>query len=438
MENDSFLFFFLILFNFFVAIWLTGLLNALSELSWAKIRKLDLQRRKKLIDNSKMLLDKRKNYGLIIRILALSNLTAVSIILYRGVQSMHSAGDTPTPMALICALLIMFLFVSITEILAEGLLAPRQWVVLGLSIPILKILYHLFNPIVSLALLVQNRLNMLHDNQKEEDKATTEDEIISLVENDAKLQGETATLEASEREMIRGIFDLDETLVKEIMTPRVDMHALKLPSSIAEAKKMIIECGHSRIPLYKERIDEIVGLIYAKDLLDDKKIKNLTSLKHIMHPPVFIPETKYVSELLEDFKQNKNQIAIIIDEYGGTAGIVTVEDILEEIVGEIHDEYDTVADEPQYTLNEDGVLVTDARVAIDQINELLKISISEEEDYDTIGGYITSELGRIPKPEEVIDLPEVTVQILEANDRKISKIKLSKVNVGDMKNEVSA
>ena len=437
MENDSFLFLFLIIFNFFVAIWLTGLLKALSELSWAKIRKLDLQRRKKLIDNSKMLLDKRKSYGLIIRILVLSNLTAVSIIFYRGVQNMLTE-DTSTPMALSCALLIMFLFVSITEILAEGLLAPRQWVVLGLSIPILKIFYHLFNPIVSLALLVQNRLKMLHDSQKEEDIATTEDEIISLVENDAKQQGETATLEASEREMIRGIFDLDETLVKEIMTPRVDMHALKLPSSIAEAKEMIIECGHSRIPLYEERIDEIVGLIYAKDLLDDKKIKNLTSLKHIMHPPVFIPETKYVSELLEDFKQNKNQIAIIIDEYGGTAGIVTVEDILEEIVGEIHDEYDTVADEPQYTFNEDGVLVTDARVAIDQINELLNISISEEEDYDTIGGYITSELGRIPKPEEVIDLPEVTVQILEANDRKISKIKLSKVKVEDMKNEVSA
>ena len=437
MENGTFYFLLILVFSFLIAIWLTGILTALLALSWAKIRKLDPQQGKKLIRDAEMLMERRENYTLIFRVLTLTNLAVVSITCYSVVPPMV-VQNSSIFMRMLWGLGSVFLFVAIAEILAKGLLAPRQWLLLRLSMPTIKMMYYLFNPLASLAIIIQDKLNWARENQTKDDKATTEDEIISLVENDAKLQGEIATLEASERKMIRGIFDLDETLVKEIMTPRVDIYALKLPSSIAAVKRMIIECGHSRIPVYEERIDEIVGLIYAKDLLDEEKIKNLKSLKQITHPPVFIPETKYVSDLLEEFKQNKNQIAIIIDEYGGTAGIVTIEDILEQIVGEIHDEYDTEADEPRYSLNDDGTLVTDARVAIDQINEALNLSISEEEDYDTIGGYITSELGRIPKPMEVIDLPDVSVKILEANDRKISKLKLKKTTIDELPNEPSS
>ena len=406
------------------------------ELSWAKIGKLDPQKRKKLIAGSQTLLENRTNNQIIVRVFTLTNLAVASINLYFLVHRLL-AENTTILVEFGCGLITFFLYVFLTEILGHGLLAPRQWFVLKLSIPILKVLSHFFNPVISFMASFQKPLDLFRDHKADESKATTADEIISLVENDAKLQGETATLEASERKMIRGIFDLDETLVKEVMTPRVDIDALKLPSSITEVRKMIVECGHSRIPVYKERIDEIVGLIYAKDLLDEEKIKNLKSLDEIMHPPVFIPETKNVSELLEEFKQNKNQIAVIIDEYGGTAGIVTIEDILEEIVGEIHDEYDTDEDEAKFTLNEDGSLIADARVAVEKINELLSMSIPEEDDYDTIGGYITGELGRIPKSMEIVDLPGIKVQILEANDRKISKLKLNIVNSENIDSEAS-
>ena len=430
METNALFYLFLVLLNFLIAIWLTGLWTALLELSWAKIRKLDPQKRGKLIARSQILLERRTNNRIIVRVMTLTNLGGASINFYILVHRLIAV-NTSIFVESACALIIFFLFVFLSEIFGHALLAPRQWLVLSLSVPVLEVLSHFFNPAISFVILLQKQLNLFRNHQGDEDKATTADEIISLVENDAKLQGETATLEASERKMIRGIFDLDETLVKEVMTPRVDIHALKLPSSISEVRKMIVECGHSRIPVYEERIDEIVGLIYAKDLLDEEKIKNLKSLDVIMHPPVFIPETKNVSELLEEFKQTKNQIAVIIDEYGGTAGLVTIEDILEEIVGEIHDEYDTEEDEPRFIFNEDGSLTTDARVAVDRINELLSMSIPEEEDYDTIGGYITGELGRIPKPMEIVDLPGIKVQILEANDRKISKLKL---NTLDMEN----
>ena len=426
MESDSYFYFIVIMINIAVAVWGSGVLTALFELSWAKIRKLDPEKRMALITNASKLLENRTNYRIIFRLVLLTNLAIVSILFFLLINSAFP-GHTSVLYVLGCGVASTIFFVLVTELIGNGLLASRSWLLLDISMPVLKILFMLVNPLIHPAILLQKRLNLLKEKESKEEKATTADEIMSLVENDAHQEAENAALEASERQMIRGIFDLDETQVKEIMTPRVDIDALKVDSSISEVRKKIVESGHSRIPVYKDRIDEIQGFIYAKDLLNEGKIKNLSSLKEIIHPPVFIPETKYVSDLLEEFKQSKNHIAVVIDEYGGTAGLVTFEDILEEIVGEIRDEYDSDEDLPQYLIAEDGALVADGRLAIDEINQLLKVSISDDEEYDTIGGYVTSELGRIPKTMEVISLPEIKVQILEADDRKVSKLKLHKI-----------
>ncbi len=427
MEIDYLLYFFLIFINLFIATWLTGLMTALFELSWAKIKKLDPIKRQKLIDRFTHVLENRNNYRILIRSLALINLAVLSIVVYR-LSNVLFFQYTNLYTEIFSGVLAVIIFILITEILGNGWLCSFEWSLLSISTPVLRIMTLVFKPVICLIVNFQNRINKYSKNDGYDEKATTADEIISLVENDAHQKPELSTLEDSERQMIRGIFDLEETLVKEIMTPRVDIDALKIDSAINTVKSKIIKTGHSRIPIYRDRIDEIIGFIYAKDLLDEKRVKGTHNLEELLHPPVFVPETKNVSDLLEEFKETKNHIAVIIDEYGGTAGIVTFEDILEEIVGEIQDEYDFEDSHSNYTMKDNGSLVADARMPIDEINELLNIRISEERDFDTIGGYVISELGRIPRIGEEVTLHDLTANIISADARKISTLMLKKLD----------
>ena len=248
----------------------------------------------------------------------------------------------------------------------------------------------------------------------------SEDEILDMMEDEPDGQ-----LEEGEKRMIRGIFDLQDMAVKEIMTPRVDVVAIPLSSSIEEAKQIFVASGHSRIPVYGRSIDEIRGIIYAKDFLaipQDKK-----SLAGMIHTPIFIPETKAVDELLEEIKRTRNHFAVIIDEYGGTSGIVTFEDIIEEIVGDVRDEYDSAEDaveKPQ--LLPDGSVLLEARTPVSDVNEILDIDIPDSEHADTIGGYICAELGRIPEQGETYTAPGLfRAEIVKADKRKIQKLKLT-------------
>jgi len=172
---------------------------------------------------------------------------------------------------------------------------------------------------------------------------TAEDEILSLIEAGRGNDGNGETIQEDERRMILGAFALDQTFVHEIMTPRVDVDGVEENCSIADVRKAIVSSGHSRLPLYRKSIDHVLGILYAKDLLDEEHLKQVKSLRDLAHPPVFIPETKNIGDLLEEFRQSTNHFAIVLDEYGGTAGIVTFEDILEEIVGDIQDEYDDLS-----------------------------------------------------------------------------------------------
>jgi CBS domain containing-hemolysin-like protein len=264
------------------------------------------------------------------------------------------------------------------------------------------------------------------------------EEILSLVEDTPDEQQDRSStnpvdnLESDEKRMLNGVINLDKTLVHEIMTPRVDIDAISEDSSIEEARMAIAEKGHSRIPVFSGSIDAICGILYAKDLLNSAKVAAAASLKELLHAPVFIPETKNVSDLLDEFRLTRNHMAVVLDEYGGTSGIVTIEDILEEIVGEIHDEYDKDESEPEeIEPAPDGTITVDARMPIWELNQALDLEISETEGYDTIGGYIMAEFGCIPKIGEELSTDVLQIKIVDATPRRIETVTLQKIRHDD-------
>ncbi|MFT5126904.1 MAG: putative hemolysin [Rhodothermales bacterium] len=400
------------------AIWCHALIAAFTKLSHGSIGKLAGEKDVSFVALAKHWLDNRNAYRVILRMLSLGNLAIIAILAYPLWQTWFP-GDEQLA-AIVCGLGITFLFVGVTELIGTGVLASRHWWLLRVSRPLLAII-RICRPLSAPLLRLQENLTA---EQNGTEVTTTADEIISLVEKDAN-EADGADLDKAERKMIRNVIDLDETLVKEIMTPRVDIITLRENASIADVKRLIVESGHSRVPVVGKTVDDVLGIVYAKDLLNDEKISESSTVQDILHAPIYVPETKNVDDLLEEFRLNSIHIAVIIDEYGGTVGIVTIEDILEEIVGEIRDEYDAAEDEHAYVENPDGSITMDARLPIDEVNELLGLSISEDEEYDTIGGYVIAEFGHIPKPSEILQLVKHEIVILEADARRVTKLKVS-------------
>jgi len=259
--------------------------------------------------------------------------------------------------------------------------------------------------------------------------AVKEEALIEFV----KSESEEGVIETEEKEMIESILDFSDTTVREVMVPRIDMVAAKKDITIDELIKLFEEEGHSRVPIYDGRVDNIIGVIYAKDLLTAlaKKGKEHCVVSEIMRNAYFVPETKKISVLLKEFKKAKVHIAIVVDEYGGTAGIVAMEDLLEEIVGEIHDEYD-VEEQNALWLNESTVLM-DAGLDVDDVNEMINTSIPNE-DFDTLGGFLYHQLGLIPVGGEVVEWENVTFTIKEIHGNRISKV-LVKLNEPEQPDE---
>jgi len=246
----------------------------------------------------------------------------------------------------------------------------------------------------------------------------TEEEIQEII----TAGEEEGIINPAENAMIQSIFHLRDTVVREIMLPRTDMASVDSTDTIQDVIKKIIDCGHSRLPVYEGSVDNIVGLVYAKDLLKYWG-SDLSSfdLRHTLRTPYFIPETKNLEELLQEFKRKRVHIAIVIDEYGGTSGLVTIEDLLERIVGDIQDEYDV---EEEWLLPQaDGSIVVDARLPIEDLEEYFGIEI-EREMFDTLGGLIFHLTGRIPKSGEEVVTEELRMTILDADERKIRRVRI--------------
>ena len=253
-------------------------------------------------------------------------------------------------------------------------------------------------------------------------KRITEEEIQEIID----ASEEEGLINPEENEMIRSIFALSDTVVREIMVPRTDMACVSVDTPVGEVLKTIITCGHSRIPVYDGTVDNIVGLIYAKDLLKYWGMGDASiSIKRIMRTPYFIPETKNLEELLQEFKRKRVHIAIVIDEYGGTSGLVTIEDLLEQIVGDIQDEYDL--EEDWLVEESDGSVLVDARLPIEDLEEHFGIEI-EREKFDTVAGLIFHLTGRIPKVGEEIENGTLRMTVLEGGERNIRKVRVIRLS----------
>ncbi|MCK5547852.1 MAG: HlyC/CorC family transporter, partial [Thermoplasmata archaeon] len=248
--------------------------------------------------------------------------------------------------------------------------------------------------------------------------------VVSEVESSSAVDTPSGALDPGEREMMMSLVEFKDTLVREVMVPRVDMVWVDEESTLSEANEEVARRGHSRIPVARESVDEIVGLIHAKEMLKylGKPNAEKVRVKDIMHDIDFVPETKSISQLLKEFQQKKTHMAIVVDEYGGTAGLVTIEDLLEEIVGEIRDEFDR---EPEpFVATDDGGYIIDAKMSISEIAERLDIELPEGSDYDTVGGYVVTVLGKVPRQGEVVKVNGFELTVLKADERKIDKIKL--------------
>lgn len=251
-------------------------------------------------------------------------------------------------------------------------------------------------------------------------KKVTEEEIQELM-NAGEVEG---IINEEENEMIRAIFTLRDTIVREIMVPRTDMASVNADATVSEVLATINECGHSRIPVWDRTLDNIVGIIYAKDFLKYWGMPDLAVvLRKVMRAPYFVPETKQLEELLHDFKKKRVHIAIVIDEYGGTSGLVTIEDLLEQIVGDIQDEYDV---EEEWLVEEsEGSVLVDARLPIEELEAYFGLEV-ERNKFDTVGGLIFHLTGRIPWVGEEVETGDIRLIVLEADERRISKVRIAK------------
>ena len=233
----------------------------------------------------------------------------------------------------------------------------------------------------------------------------------------------TGILDEEENEMIHRIFDLKDMVVREVMVPRTEIKALEVGDPIDRVAELVVEAGHSRLPVYDGTIDKIVGVIYAKDLLKHwvNKGKDIKTVD-LMRKPLFVPETKSFGELLQELKSMRIHLAIVVDEYGGTSGLVTIEDLIEEIVGDIQDEHDV--EEEEFVEIQDGIYLVDAKMDIEELAEKLDVEILKY-DYDTLGGFLVHLSNKIPVVNEEIRYKTLLFTIIDADERKISKVRIS-------------
>lgn len=292
------------------------------------------------------------------------------------------------------------------------------------SIGIINAISVVTSPFVALLTFSTNTVSRLFGVSEKEEKTVTEEEIRMMID----VGEEKGTIEEDERNMINNVFEFNDRIVSEIMIPRTDVVAVNNNISISEALKYLEDnkIMYSRIPVYNENIDSIVGILHFKDLFYSDKSKD-TNITRVMRTPYFVPESKPIDELFAELKRSRNLMAIVIDEYGGTAGIVTMEDILEEIVGEIYDEHDKV--EENFKKIDDNTYIINAEMTIYDVEDILGIHI-QEGDYDTLSGYIIEKMGRIPTEKDIkktIRAKEMIYTIEEIRDKHITVVKASRV-----------
>ena len=307
---------------------------------------------------------------------------------------------------------------------------PHSWAkytsdsILPAAYPVLVLCRYIATPVLYLLELHDRfvrRMAGVHDAPPDQAQEEKQEELLSVVEQ-GKIEG---VVDEEEMEMIENVLELSDTTAEEIMTPRTDMIGVDAEQDLESLVETISQAGHSRIPVYEKTIDNIIGLIYAKDLLAEiGKNPKEYKIREKMRQAYFVPESKPLRVLLHEFQNQKLHIAVVLDEYGGTAGIVTIEDILEELVGEIVDEYEETPPEAIRRID-DNTIELDSRVYIDDLNEDFELELPEDEDYDTVGGFVFAHLGYIPKTDKTFEYENIKFKIISAEARRINRIRIT-------------
>lgn len=334
-----------------------------------------------------------------------------------GVVAEHAFGGLGVVLATVFEIVVIF-------VVAE--LAPKTWAVqhtdraaLGVA-PVIRLLYA-FAPLRWVTTALIRMSNVLLPGKGMKRGPYTSDEMLRAMADTA---ADEAVIERSERTLIHSIIDFGDTVVRDVMVPRPDMVSVESRARIEDVVDIAIAVGFSRIPVYGLGIDDVLGLVFVKDLMRAEREGNQDEpVTSIIREAKFVPESKRVAELLPDMQAGNYHMAVVVDEFGGTAGLVTLEDLLEELVGEINDEYDTAEIEPERL--EDGTVVVNARMPIDEVNELLDDSELPEGDWDTVGGLIYSQLGHVPTEGEEVHFRGHLLTAEEVSGRRIGKVRIS-------------
>lgn len=342
---------------------------------------------------------------------ALNNLfPMVSVEVFRGISIVF------------ITIILSFFTLILGELVPKRLAMKYYEKIAFATIGIIRAISIVTAPFVKILTVVTNFISKLFGISENEEEIVTEEEIKMMIDEGE----EKGTIEEDEKEMINNIFEFNDISVSEVMTHRTDVYAIEINSDINDIIKDLDEYKYSRIPVYEETIDDIKGILFVKDLLKYLHSKEPVKIKNIMREAYFVSENKQINELFKDLQKNKMQMAIVIDEYGGTAGIVTMEDLLEEIVGNIFDEYDEV--ENDYTKIDDNTFLINGSVSINDLKKILQVEIPEGE-YDTLSGYLLELLGRVPEDDEAptIETEKVSYKIEEYEDKRIISVKACKI-----------
>jgi magnesium and cobalt exporter, CNNM family len=346
-----------------------------------------------------------------IRIGIQSALIAVTVLL----TQLYISVDMPRP--LVVAFLTMLpTYLIFREALPNILARKSPERVLLVLLPVYRLYTQLVWP-VSMPLSRLFRAFVGEREAEEEEEGVSEEEVQAFIETGE----EEGILEGDEGRMVQSIVDLGDQVVREIMTPRPAMVAVRREATLAELRQVFIDEKYSRLPVFEENLDRIVGLVYAIDLLAYTDRNAEESLESLIRPVQFVPETKKVADLLREFQRSRSTFAIVVDEYGGTSGLLTVEDILEEIVGEIHDEFDEEVGE-EFVREPDGAFLVSGRADVDVLKEKLGLDVNGK-GFDTVSGFVLAALGRVPESGEAIEYQGMKIEVVEAEGHRINKVR---------------
>lgn len=321
----------------------------------------------------------------------------------------------------IITIILSFFTLVLGELVPKRLAMKYYEKIAYSTIGVIRTISVITSPFVKLLTASTNMISKLFGVGEEEEEIVTEEEIKMMIDEGE----EKGTIEQEEKKLLNNVFEFNDIIVSEIMTPRIDMYAIEVNENLDETLDTIDEYKYSRIPVYEETIDNIQGVVFLKDILKVVKSKKKIKIKDIIREAYFVPESKEIDELFREMQKNKQQMAIVIDEYGGTAGLITMEDILEELVGNIFDEYDD--DEIDYEKIDENTYMISGSATMYDLKKLLNVELPEGE-YETLSGYLLERLGRIPNEEEhpIIEDENLTYKIEEYEDKRIKYVKVCK------------